>query len=146
MARRLPKTKWFVADLVMEIKVEGDARNVVHINTVLVRARSLEHAYQRSLKLGTSQAGKPDLNPVGRKVSTRFVGLGFLGDVSGPLEHGVELVYAEHVGVRRAKLARMVRTKKDLLMPPEKRKQQNTPDYANGKIARDYENYLKSFT
>ncbi len=146
MARRPRKMKWFVADLVMEIKVEGDARNVVHVNTVLVHAEDIEHAYKRSVELGRSQTWKPYSNPAGRKVSTRFVGLGFLGDVSGPLEHGVELVYAEHVGVGKAKLARMVRSKKDLLMPPQKRKHRNTPDYANGEVARDYENYVKSFT
>ena len=146
MARRPRKMKWFVADLVMEIKVNGDARNVVHVNTVLIHAEDIEHAYRRSVELGRSQAWKPYSNPAGRKVSTRFVGLGFLGDVSGPLEHGVELVYAEHIGVGKAKLARMVRSKEDLLMPPEKRKHRNMPDYANGEVAPDYENYLKSFT
>jgi len=74
MARRPRKMKWFVADLVMEIKVNGDAHNVVHVNTVLV-----EHAYRSSVELGRSQAWKPYSNPAGRKVSTRFVGLGFFG-------------------------------------------------------------------
>ena len=138
MAHQPRKMRWFVADLVIEITVEGDVRNVVHVNTVLVRARDLQHAYQRSLKLGRSQAWEPYLNPAGRKVSTRFVGLGFLGDVWGPLKHGVELVYAEHVGVPKATLARMVRSKKDLLTPPEKRKHRKRPDYANGEIAHDY--------
>lgn len=54
-------------------------------------------------------------------------------------------MYSEHVRVGKSKLARMVRTKKDLLTPPQKRKQGNKPDYANDQIARDYADYIRSF-
>ena len=137
--------QWFVADLVMEIRVKGDARNVVHVNTVLVHARDLEHAYDAAMKLGHTQAGNPYLNPAGRKVSTRFVGLGFLSEVYEPLKHGAELMYSEYVRVGKSELARMVRTKKYLLTPPQKRKERDKPDYANGQIARDYADYVRSF-
>jgi hypothetical protein len=32
--------KWYLADIVMEITIQGDSRNVVHVNTTLVRADS----------------------------------------------------------------------------------------------------------
>lgn len=74
MASRTRRMRWFVADLVVEIRVEGDARS--DVNTVLVRARDLEHAYDAAMKIGHTQAWKPYLNPAGRKVDalcrTRF--------------------------------------------------------------------------
>src|SRR5437667_1294982 len=44
--------EWYVADLVEEIRVEGDPRSVVHINTVLVNARSPDEAFSRAWQLG----------------------------------------------------------------------------------------------
>jgi len=44
--------KWYLAALIKEIVVEGDSRNVVHKNLVLVRADSPEQAYQNALDLG----------------------------------------------------------------------------------------------
>ena len=46
--------KWYLADLVEEITVEGDPRNVVHTNMTLVRADSPEEAYQKAVQLGTA--------------------------------------------------------------------------------------------
>jgi hypothetical protein len=49
----IPKgAKWYLAELVEEITVEDEPRNVVHTNVILVRADSPQEAYDRSLGLG----------------------------------------------------------------------------------------------
>ncbi len=49
----IPKNaKWYLADMIEQITVEGDPRIVVHTNVVLIRADSPEEAYQRAMKLG----------------------------------------------------------------------------------------------
>jgi hypothetical protein len=45
--------KWYLADIVEEIRVEGDRRNVVHTNLILVRADSPNEAYA---ELGFAQS------------------------------------------------------------------------------------------
>jgi hypothetical protein len=44
----IPKdARWYWADLILEFTIEGDDRNVVHINTHLIEADSPEQAYQK---------------------------------------------------------------------------------------------------
>jgi hypothetical protein len=43
--------EWYLAQVVIEFVVEGDARNVVHVNYLLVRAQSPDEAYQKALRL-----------------------------------------------------------------------------------------------
>src|SRR5580765_1915286 len=44
----VPKdAEWFLADLVQEIRVAGRRRNVVHVNHVIIHARSPEEADER---------------------------------------------------------------------------------------------------
>jgi hypothetical protein len=51
----IPKSaKWYLAEIVEQITVEGDPRSVVHTNLVLVRADSPEEAYQRAIELGAA--------------------------------------------------------------------------------------------
>jgi len=91
----IPKdAKWYLARLVQEITVEGDPRNVVHTNLVLVRADSPEEAYQKAIELG-AQGEIAYESPQGRKVTTTFRGL-----------HGAELEYAEQVNMDEAALKR----------------------------------------
>ena len=46
------ETNWFLADLVMEHRVEGEPRNVVRLNTRLVEADGPDEAWERALELG----------------------------------------------------------------------------------------------
>ena len=102
----IPKdAKWYLARLVQEITVEGDPRNVVHTNLVLVRADSPEEAYQKAIELG-AQGEIAYESPQGRKVTTTFRGLNDLGVIHDPLEHGAELEYAEQVNMDEAALKR----------------------------------------
>jgi hypothetical protein len=107
--------KWYLARLVQEINVEGDPRNVVHTNLVLVRGDSPEEAYKRALELG-AQGEATYQNPKGLKVTSTFRGLNDLGVVHDPLEHGAELEYTEQVNMDEAALQKWVSRKEDLSM------------------------------
>ena len=43
---------WYIAEVVLEITVEGATENVVHIDYLLVRADSPDDAYEKALRLG----------------------------------------------------------------------------------------------
>jgi hypothetical protein len=87
----IPKdTKWYLADIVQEITVEGDPRNVVHTNLVLIRADSPEEAYEKAMELGTAGDQSWE-NADGKRVTFRFRGLRELNVIHDELEHGAEL-------------------------------------------------------
>jgi len=49
----VPKdAEWFLADLVQETRVAGSKRNIVHINYVIIHARSPQAAYARAMSIG----------------------------------------------------------------------------------------------
>ena len=75
--------KWYLAEIVEEIIVEGDARNVVHTNLVLVRADSPEEAYEKAVQLGTAVEMSYE-NLAGKRVTFRFRGL-----------HDLNVIHAE---------------------------------------------------
>lgn len=64
----IPKdAKWYVAEVVMECRIEGEPRNVVHVNILLVRAIHLKKLLRKQNKLvekvkvhtSTAQIRKP---------------------------------------------------------------------------------------
>jgi Domain of unknown function (DUF4288) len=86
-----------LAKIVEQITVEGDPRNVVHTNLVLIRADSPEEAYPKAVELGA--AGEQSYeNLDGTRVEFRFRGLRELSVIYDELEHGAELTYSEDVG------------------------------------------------
>jgi Domain of unknown function (DUF4288) len=110
----IPKSaKWYLADIVQQITVEGDLRNVVHTNLVLVRADSPEEAYQKALELGAAGDQSYE-NPDGKRVTFRFRGLRDLNVIHGELEHGAELTYSEDLDLDEAAIREWVTPKGDL--------------------------------
>jgi hypothetical protein len=105
--------RWYVAEIVEEIRVEGDERNVVHRILVLVDASSPEDAYRRAMELG-QQSELTWQNPKGRTVVSRFRGLSELDVVHDPLEHGAELCFFEDISVPEERVAAWVRNKERL--------------------------------
>ena len=129
--------QWYLADLVIEIRVEEDPRSVVHINTVLVHANSPIEAFEKSLLLGAEQVGDPYLNPAGKRVDSRFVGLKDLAVIHDQLEHGAELFFVEMTDVKPDAIPTLVKTRDNLsvffeISPTD------GPDYSSGQIAADY--------
>lgn len=113
MAYIPPNAEWYIAEIVQEITVEGDARNVVHRNLVLIKASSPEDAYSRSIELGQEGEGTYQ-NPAGRTVDCKFRGLSELNVVHEKLEHGTELTFWENLSVTENQIAKWVKSKEQL--------------------------------
>jgi len=110
----IPKgAKWYLAELVVEFLIDGEPKNVVHINWLLVRADSPEEAYERSLSLG-AQYDNSYLNTDAKVVTARFRGLRDLNVIHGELEHGAELIYQKKTGLSAEDLEKLVAKKEEL--------------------------------
>ena len=101
--------KWFLADVVMEIRIEG-AASLVHINTLLVRADSAHQAYQEAVKLGqgseTSYQNSDD-----QTVRLIYRGLRDLNVIYDELEHGAEVAFSEMPGLSEEEIQGLVQEK-----------------------------------
>lgn len=105
--------RWYVADIVLEHEIEGDPRNVVHVNLHLIEADSPERAYRKAVDLGRSSE-QEYLNTDGKRVRVRFRGLRELAVIHDELEDGAELLYEETVGVTEDQLRRWIRPRDSL--------------------------------
>ena len=110
----IPKdAKWYLADIVMEIKVDGDNGNTIHSNLKLVRADSPEEAYQKAFLLGKEAEVDYD-NLDGKKVTVRFRGLRDLYVIYEELEDGAEIFYSEYEDLSEESLAKVITPKEQL--------------------------------
>ena len=124
--------KLYLADIVEEITVEGDARKVVHVNMVLIRAESPEEAFEKSVDVGKSGETNFD-NPEGKKVTISFKGLHNLNVIYDRLEDGAELTYSEDIGLTDEEINRLIRPKSELgVFAPISRSK--GPDYGSKEI------------
>jgi len=108
-----PDARWYLADIVIEHQIEDEARNVVHINTVLVRANSPERAYANAMKIG-EEAQYNYLNMNDKMVHLLFRGLRDLNVIYEPLRSGAELIYEEQIGLTESQVAELVSAKNEL--------------------------------
>jgi hypothetical protein len=126
---------WYIAEVVLEITVEGATQNVVHINYLLVRAESPEDAYEKALRLGAEHE-TTYLNDDKKEVEIFFRGLRNLTIIYEPLEHGAELLYEEKLGLSKEAIDGLVQPRERLSVfkPIEK---SLGPDYASAEILRE---------
>ena len=124
---------WYLADLVLEITVEGDARNVVHINAHLIEASSPDHAHEKALGLGQSSQADYS-NTEGRRVSIRFRGLTSLVAIHDELADGAELCYDEKVGLTEEEIRRLVKPREELSEFLPRRPKLDGPNYLPGEV------------
>ena len=129
----IPKSaEWYVAEIVEEITVEGDPRNVVHRNLILVNARSPEEAYERAVDLG--RKGECEYrNRADEKVEVKFRGLAALSVVHDKLEHGAELRYFEDIGVSEGKISDLIKVREQLSVFHDI-EPSHGPDYASKEV------------
>lgn len=113
MAHIPVNAKWYLATIIEEITVEGDSRNVVHKNHVLIQGKSPDDAYAKAQEIGKKSDVSYD-NPAGRLVHIKFKGLSDLNVIYDELEHGAELRYEELLGLSEEQIAALVRRKEDL--------------------------------
>jgi Domain of unknown function (DUF4288) len=127
--------KWYVADIVEEVKVQGDRRNVVHINQTLIRADSPTDAYKKALLLG-KQGNTRYKNPEGRAVTIRFRGLKNLDVIHDELDHGAEIGFTRAVSVSEKKVRGWILPKSKLrVFAPIK--PHGGPDYASAGVLKE---------
>lgn len=99
--------KWYLAEIVQQITVEGDPRNVVHTNLVLVRADSPDEAYHKATELGTEGDTSYE-NPDGKQVRIRFRGLHDLNVIQDELQHGAEIIFSEDLEMDESAIQKWV--------------------------------------
>ncbi len=128
----------YLAEIVLEHVVEGDRRNLVHVNTCLVEAASPEEAYRKAIQLGR-EAQFRYLNTDSKRVRVRFRGLRELNVIHGALEHGAELSFEEAVAVPERKLKRWATPKRKLSVFAPRRPRQGGPNYMPLSIMRELE-------
>ncbi|MEH2274430.1 MAG: DUF4288 domain-containing protein [Nostoc sp.] len=110
----IPKNaKWYIAELVIECNIEGNPRNVVHVNIVLIRASSPEEAFDKAEELGY-ESNSTYLNPKNQTVTFTYKGLRNLNVIHDELEHGAELMFEEKIGIRESELQQMLTPKSQL--------------------------------
>jgi hypothetical protein len=128
----MSKSKWYVAELIVEIRVEDDVRNIVHRNLALVEANSADNAYERTTALGRDSDVQYK-NPAGRNVRIQFRGISKLAALNDELEHGAELLYEEHIDVPEQLVEQLV-TPKDQLTVFRDVAPSSGPDYSSAEI------------
>lgn len=132
---------WYIAQIILEINVEGESQNVVHVNYLLVRGESPEEAYEKALRLGNAHT-TTYLNQHKRKVRIGFRGLRDLNVVYESLSDGAELLYEEKVGIDDHALSGMICSKESLaVFQPIAATPR--PDYGSDEIRREANNLVE---
>lgn len=125
--------EWLLAQIVLEIRVVGSKRNIVHVNSVLVHAASPEAAFERAISIGKRQTSSY-INELGKRVTIRFRGLRDLDVIHDPLEDGCEIMYTEKLGVTEKGLRKLVRPKKELEVFLPIRERSGRPNFSSKQI------------
>jgi len=84
---------WYLADLVTELRVEGEERSVVHFDLHLVRARSAVEAYDKALRIGGGKATQYLREADGKVLSFIFRGLNDLIAVDEEFADGARILF-----------------------------------------------------
>ncbi|MHB1557241.1 MAG: DUF4288 domain-containing protein [Isosphaeraceae bacterium] len=127
--------RWYLADIVLEHVIEGDPRNVVHVNTHLVEAESPGEAYEKAIALGRGSELEY-LNTDAKTVRVVFRGLRELGVIHDPLEDGAEIAYRESVGVSEAELSGWLVPRERLGVFAPRRPKTDGPNYLPESVMR----------
>lgn len=127
-------SKWFLAQVVVELRVEKEPGVVGHINYHLIRANSAQGAYRKAVKVGRHN-DNTHVNRNGHRVTARFLGLRELTPVwdEDPGD-GAEVYYEEVDAPGPSPIRRLVRPKRQLsaFLPIQPRT--SGPDYGSRDI------------
>lgn len=105
--------EWFIADLIQEFTFANGDGPLVWVNQILIRANSLEEAYENSLARGAVY-NSSYLNSDGVQVTERFRGLRDLYLIYDKLEDGAEILYTEYDDLDETRIAAMITPKERL--------------------------------
>jgi len=105
--------EWFIADLIQEFTFANGDGPLVWVNQILIRANSLEEAYENSLARGALY-NSSYLNSDGVQVTECFRGLRDLYLIYDKLEDGAEILYTEYDDLDETRIAAMITPKEKL--------------------------------
>ena len=142
MAHVPEDAEWFLADIVQEIRVAGSRRNIVHINYVIIHARSPKDAYKRAMSIGKRSA-MTYVNSHGKKVTIRFRGLGNLDVIYDDLGDECEIMFRERLGVSEKGIKKMIRSKQELEVFMPIRERPGRPDFSSQEVLNELAKRLK---
>ncbi|GCE27142.1 hypothetical protein KDA_26260 [Dictyobacter alpinus] len=126
--------KWYLAELVEEIKVEGDNENIVHNNLILIRADSPEEAYTKALAKG-QELNDAYENTDGKKIIVTFRGISDLNAILDELEDGAEIAYEELTDLSEEEIADMLPAKEELGVFQPDEDDDSKPDLSDSAVA-----------
>jgi hypothetical protein len=124
--------RWYIADLLEEITISGESKNVLHRNSILIRADSPEEAYEKAGNFGRNSETSY-LNSKNQNVSIKFRGIAELDVIRDQLEDGAELMYTERIGVAEDEITKLIPRKEQLgIFRPIK--PSPAPDYGSKEV------------
>lgn len=130
-----PYAQWYLAEIVQELTVVGDLRNMVWRNLTLILGDSPESAYEHALSMGRS-GDSEYFNPAGNLVTIKFRGISFMDVIHDALEDGAELTFSSQIDVAPDELKRMLRSKEELTLF-RRNARLDGPDVASGEIVEE---------
>jgi hypothetical protein len=114
MAKWIPRDmEWFLADLIQQFTFIDGSRSI-YVNTTLVKAASVEEAYEKALEFGKTY-NYSFTNADQEEVKVSFRGLRNLYLIYDKLEDGAELIYEEYDEATEEEIAAMVTPKEKLV-------------------------------
>jgi len=138
----IPKgAEWYVAEIVEEIRVDDDPRNVVLRNLTLIRADSPTEAYEKALRIGKEGEVEYD-NPEAKRVRVSFRGISHLDVIQDKLEDGAELSFQSQRGMSQEEIAGILCPKEELDLFRKIRKPDG-PDFTSADVLQEVEDLLK---
>ncbi|GCE13969.1 DUF4288 domain-containing protein [Tengunoibacter tsumagoiensis] len=105
--------QWYLAELLEEARITGEAEHIVYNSLVLIRASSPEEAYKKALQRGKEREDNYE-DDEGRWVTVAFRGLSDLNLIDGELEDGAEIIYEELEGISDEELVNLIPPKEQL--------------------------------
>lgn len=127
---------WYMAEMIQQLKADGEESHTVYINFLLINAESSEAAYQRAIEVGEELIF--DYASKNTHVQSLFRGLRNLTKIQGTLEHGAILYQEKRENLPHESVAKMVKNKEKLNVfasRDEGREQAYIPEYAGWYVA-----------
>ena len=141
------EARWYIADVILEHRIEDDPRNVVHVNIHLIEAASPDEAYEKALALGRADEMVYE-NSDGAMVRVAFRGLRDLNVIHEALEDGAEILYEKQIDVPEVRLRTMARERPELSVfaPIEDGTTADEPNLMSDDVARLLLKHLEGLT
>lgn len=124
---------WFIAELLIEMRIEKEPQNIVHVNSHLIHAKTIAAAKAKAKAIGKKSSNSYK-NTDGRKVKVIFRGIRDLFELPEGVEDGAEVLWEEYVGLTENKIKSWLRPVAEKAKP-----RKNVPNYMPESVMKDLE-------